>query len=118
MAQLRNFFDKIHEYFKDYPDWVSESILGLSFGLMFGFLLRILGKYFVLTIAALVISVVVLYYGGFVSFHSQPLMTFFGWTKVPSFQNALTSFWDGMQTHLIAWLISIVGFIIGWKLGG
>jgi len=118
MKQMRELFDQMRDYFKDYPQWVPEVVIGLFFGLIIGFLVRLLGKYFVLTATALLVSVLVLYYGGFVTFHTQQTLAFFGWAKTPSMHELVTSFLNGIKDSLVTWAVGIIGFIIGWKLGG
>lgn len=118
MRPIRDLWDQIKEAFKGYPDWVSEAVVGAFLGLVVGFLCRTVGRYVLVTTVVLGVTGFVFHYTGLATFHSEPLVKIFGVDSFPAIGDLFASAFAWMKDHLAACVTTILGFILGWRLGG
>ena len=118
MRPVRELWDQVREAFRGYPDWVSEAVVGAFLGLVVGFLFRTVGRYVVVTAVVLGVTGFIFHYAGLATFHVEPLVRIFGIDSFPAVGDLFVSLFGWMKAHLAACVTTILGFILGWRLGG
>lgn len=117
MKHLGELWERINAIFAGYPAWVSQSLVGLFSGLIFGFIFRIMGRMALMIMIAAIVVGFGLHYFGIVTFNTQPVLNFLGMDQWPSASEFVTNSFSWCETHIIACVAIILGFIVGWKLG-
>lgn len=118
MKQVSDLWMNVKEYFKGYPEWVSEAVVGAFLGLIAGFLFRTVGRYMVVAIVTLGATGFILHYLGLTTFHSESLVKIFGVDSLPALGDLFSYAFAWMKGHLAPCMTTILGFILGWRLGG
>jgi uncharacterized membrane protein (Fun14 family) len=128
-AYLSSFLESVKKFWNevDLKKW-SEDIGGSSseaveaamyFGLCFctGFLFK---KYCKIVITCLVFSVIlikVMEYNHLIGIDWNAMSAMFGLESATDFNSLLNLFFDWIKNHLLLFIASSVGFLVGYKLG-
>lgn len=126
---LNAFFESVKKFWQelDVKKW-AEQIGGSSaeaveaaiyFGLSFsiGFLFK---KYFKILFICIVVTLFMikaLEYGNFLVINWDAIKAFFGITESLDFNIFMNRCFDWIKDHLLLFIASVVGFLVGYKLG-
>ncbi|MBN2267093.1 MAG: hypothetical protein JW725_02000 [Candidatus Babeliaceae bacterium] len=118
MNAVREMWGSVKAAFAGYPEWLIEGGAGLFVGLVFGFLARLMGRYALIVTVVLAITLFVLNYFGVITFNTIPLAHLLGLSDFPSLQTFGADIFVWLKAHIIAWIMIIFGFMLGWKIAG
>lgn len=123
------FFESVKKFWQelDIKKW-AEQIGGSSaeaveaaiyFGLSFsvGFLFKKYFKIFFICLTVTFFMIKALEYGAFLTINWQAIKAFFGISGTTDFNTFLNHCFDWIKEHLLLFIASTVGFLVGYKLG-
>ena len=92
---------------------------GIYFGVFFatGFLFK---KYFKFVLSCLIVSIILIKvaeYNGFLQINMEALKTSFGMVPGGDWNALINTGFDWIKQHVLVFVSSVVGFLVGYKLG-
>lgn len=94
-----------------------EAAIYFGFSFAVGFLFK---KYFKFLFASLIVSLIlikVLEYNAFISIDWSAIKTALGVSGSADFNSVVNHFFDWIKNHLLLFIATSVGFLVGYKLG-
>lgn len=108
---------KINHFFAGLPTYISDILIFGPLGMLFGFLAKIMGRYFIFAVLVALIAAWVAMHYGVITFDPEKLKAVLGMSPTITFSDVMSMIFAWMKEHSIGCLSMIIGFIIGWKLG-
>ncbi len=108
---------KVVQFFSSLPTYVSDILIFGPLGMLFGFLAKIMGRYFVFAVLVAIIAGWVAVHYGVITFDEEKLKALLGLSPTITFSDVIAMLFMWMKEHVAACIAMIIGFIIGWKLG-
>jgi uncharacterized membrane protein (Fun14 family) len=108
---------KITQFFSGLPTYASDILIFGPLGMLFGFLAKIMGRYFVFAVLVAIIAAWVAMYYGVITFDVEKLKALLGMSPTITFSDVMGMLFAWMKEHVVGCISMIIGFIIGWKIG-
>lgn len=108
---------KVNHFFSGLPTYASDILMFGPLGMLFGFLAKVMGRYFVFALLVALIAAWVAIHYGVITFDEEKLKALLGMSPSITFSDVMNMLFAWMKEHVAGCVAMIVGFIIGWKLG-
>ena len=114
---LKNQFENITRQFEFSWAKVSEYGIALGGGIFVGFIVRRYGRQAIITFIAFAALLGGLHYLQLITIDWPKVKEFVGLAPAETVEVFFKDYWQWAQSHIVAVIVSIVGFIVGYKIG-